>query len=485
MSWRSTVGVGLAAGACFAGTLPPTNWWPLGIAGAALLVAHAVRAAPRFALCAGWLAGLVLFGMGLGFTAQFNAIGAVVLIALEALALALPCLVAATSAMPALAFTTSAVLLEWVRQHAPFGGLPIGSLALGQVDGAFGVVAHLLGPLGVLLIPLALGASVGEHLGQAAPGMPSLSALAPVGMAMVVLVMALVIPSGGSSVGQLTVSCLQGGGPRGFTALEVSPSSSAARYLSLLDHLQARRGRRPWLIVLPEDAVQTEASYRADPALQAIAEEAVRLGATIEVGVRSPGPGQSFFNRAIVLGPHGTVVGTYEKVHRVPFGEYVPMRGLLEHLVHLDAVPLDAVPGRRPGMVPSPVGNLGITLSFETFFADRGRAAVTAGASLLLAPTNTASYRSPRVTDQEVAAAQLQALDLHRSVVLCATVGRSALLGPTGVIEAERPLGPSAVLTGVLPLETGHTPYVSAGDLPVLLVMVLALLACVSRRRQS
>ncbi len=485
MRWWSTVGVGLVAGACFATTLPPTQWWPLSIVGAALLVAHAVRSTPWSAIGAGWLAGLVVFSAGLGFTAQFNAIGAMVLIALEALAVAIPCFVASRSSSPALAFTASAVLIEWVRQHAPFGGLPIGSPILGQVEGPFALVAHLLGPLGVLVVPLALGASVGEHLGRKDPGVAHPRVLAPVGIAVAVLTLALVVPAGGARAGRLSVSCLQGGGPRGFTALQVSPVTSASRYLALLDHLQPLRPRRPWLIVLPEDAIQTAASYRIDPAVLAIRNQAVRLGATIEVGVRSPGPGQSFFNRAIVLGSDGTVVGTYEKVHRVPFGEYVPMRGLLAHLVHLDAVPLDAVPGRRPGVVGSPVGSLGITLSFETFFADRGRAAVRAGASILLAPTNTASYRSSSVTDQELAAARLQALDLHRSVVLCATVGRSALLGPTGATEVASPLGPPAVLTAVLPLEEGDTPYVVAGDLPVLLAMVVVLFTTVLVRRQS
>ena len=77
----------------------------------------------------------------------------------------------------------------------------------------------------------------------------------------------------------------------------------------------------------------------------------------------------------------------FEKVHRVPFGEYVPFRGLFSHLANLDAVPRDAIPGRGSGLMRTPAGPLGILVSYEVFFADRGRSSVRAGAQLLVVPT--------------------------------------------------------------------------------------------------
>src|SRR5205807_9327393 len=97
---------------------------------------------------------------------------------------------------------------------------------------------------------------------------------------------------------------------------------------------------------------------------------------------------------AVAWGPGGRIVGRYDKVRRVPFGEYVPLRGLVRHLADLSAVPRDARPGRGPGLLRTPAGPLGVLVSYEVFFEDRARAAVGAGGEVLLVPTNASSYRS-------------------------------------------------------------------------------------------
>ena len=98
------------------------------------------------------------------------------------------------------------------------------------------------------------------------------------------------------------------------------------------------------------------------------------------------------------------LVARYEKVHRVPFGEYVPDRRFFSHLANLSAVPLDAIPGTATGLLPTPAAPLGAMVSYEVFFADRGRSSSRAGAQLLVVPTNTSSYCTAQVPTQEIAA---------------------------------------------------------------------------------
>jgi apolipoprotein N-acyltransferase len=66
----------------------------------------------------------------------------------------------------------------------------------------------------------------------------------------------------------------------------------------------------------------------------------------------------------VAWGPTGHVVGVFEKVHRVPFGEYVPFRSFFAHFADLSGVPTDAVPGDGTGLMRTPAGPLGLMVSF-------------------------------------------------------------------------------------------------------------------------
>jgi len=119
----------------------------------------------------------------------------------------------------------------------------------------------------------------------------------------------------------------------------------------------------------------------------ALAQLAVALHATLVVGVTETLSDTAFRNEVVAFGPDGSIVSRYEKVHRVPFGEYVPWRPFFAKLANLSAVSRDAVPGTGTGLLTTPVGPLGAMISYEVFYADRGRSSVRAGAQLLMVPT--------------------------------------------------------------------------------------------------
>ncbi len=140
-------------------------------------------------------------------------------------------------------------------------------------------------------------------------------------------------------------------------------------------------------------------------------------------GVTVTEPDQRFLNEIVAWSPAGRIVAVFEKVHRVPFGEYVPWRGVISHLASLTAVPRDVVAGHGSGLMVTPAGRIGVLVSFEAFFAGRGRSAVRAGAQLLAVPTNTSLYGSEQMPSQEVAADQVQAVAEGRDLMQSAPTG--------------------------------------------------------------
>ncbi|MGH9083126.1 MAG: apolipoprotein N-acyltransferase, partial [Acidimicrobiales bacterium] len=292
-------------------------------------------------------------------------------------------------------------------------------------------------------------------------------------------------PGGGPAVGSVAVAAVQGGGRRGLSKAEVSPSSVFDAQLAATGRLLPRRRAR--LVLWPEDVVSVRAPLPGTPQAAILSSLARRLAATVVAGVTATVSSTAFRNEAVAWGPGGRVVATYEKVHRVPFGEYVPYRSFFAHLANLAEVPLDAVAGHGTGLMRTPAAPLGVMLSYEVFFSGRGRSAVRAGARLLVVPTNTSSYAGDQVPAQEVAADRVQAVEEGRDLVQAAPTGYSSVVDAGGAVLRQSDLGARQVLVASVALRTGRTVYERFGDLPVL-VLVAALVAAgwaaAGRRRQ-
>jgi apolipoprotein N-acyltransferase len=284
-------------------------------------------------------------------------------------------------------------------------------------------------------------------------------------------------PDGGPAVARLRVAAVQGGGVRGLRKSEVSPASVFTAQLRATAEIPSLdRGEPPALVLWPEDVVSLDVPLGQSPAEATLGATAVRLHATLAVGVTETVSATAFRNEIVAFGPDGDVVSRFEKVHRVPFGEYVPDRGFFSHLANLSAVPLDAIPGHGDGVLHTPAAPLGTMVSYEVFFASRGRIATRSGAQLLIVPTNTASYSTSQVPTQEIAASRLQAIAEGRDLVQASPTGFSALVDHRGHVLARTSLGLRQVLLGDVGLRTGATVYERLGDLPVLLLSGLLLI---------
>jgi apolipoprotein N-acyltransferase len=490
----------LAAGVLLALSLPPWGWWPLGPAGAALLYWRLAGQGARTRSGAGWVAGLGCYGPGLMWARTFNWYGAVILIALEALFFAAAALLTPPRRGRAPAFVAAGTLAEAVRMTWPFGGLPLGGVFLGQADGPLLALARIGGPLlltagvwagGAGLATLVSGLAnaradtqAGRRVGRReGTVVAARGAVILVGLGLAIALGSLA-PDGGPAVRSVTVAAVQGGGRRGLDKEQVAPSNVFAAQVRATRPLLAM-ARPPSLVLWPEDVIALAGPLRGSTQGAQMAQEAVRLHTTLIAGVTEPASPTTFRNEIVVWGPDGRIVGTFEKVHRVPFGEYVPFRSFISHFANLSEVPTDAIPGHGTGLLRTPAGPLGTLVSFEVFYADRSRTSVRAGAELLIVPTNTSSYATAQVPTQEVAADAVQAVETGRDVVQAAPTGYSAVVDQRGRILERSVLGRGQLLTATVPLRRGFTPYDHLGDLPFLLLAGVGLGAAWAHQRRA
>jgi apolipoprotein N-acyltransferase len=472
----------VVAGVLLALSLPPWGWWPLGLVGAGLLYWRLGGLPLRTRVWSGWLAGLGCYAIGLAWARAFNWYGAVVLILVEALFFA-----AAAAATPAWrgrapAFVGACTVAEAVRMTWPFGGLPLGGVFLGQAGGPLLQLARLGGPLlitagvwagGVALATLTASVWRASHRFKGPSGVGA----AVVAAGIVALSVAgTLAPDGGAPVRTLRVALVQGGGQRGLSQEEVSPTSVYEAQLAATLAVESARPS-PRLVLWPEDVVPLDRPLAGSPQAALLSRLATELHTTLVVGVTEPASATTFRNEVVAWGPGGHIVGVFEKVHRVPFGEYVPYRSLFSHFADLSGVPVDAVPGHGTGLMRTPAGPLGLLVSFEIFYAGRSHESVRAGAELLAVPTNTSSYGTSQVPTQEIAAAAVQAVQTGRDLVQAAPTGFSAVVTQRGVVLQRSALSRRQVLFATVALRRGLTPYDHWGDLPVVVLAALALVA--------
>ena len=470
------------AGALLATSMPPRSAWYTAPAGAALLT-WALLAKPwRQRLLIGVAAGSAFFLPTLGWLTDFSPAGFGAILVVEVALFATAMLL--VDPRPARWWTVPAALvaLEAIRARFPFGGFPIPGMALGQLDGPFAAAAPLGGALLITGLATAAGAAI---TGIAVAGrqirMLAVVAVLFAANAMAVL---LALPNGETS-GTLRAALVQGGGPRGIPAVVSDAGAVTERQFRLSEELPPDLD----LVLWPESSIGVTGPIARSPMAERMAELARSTGATVVAGL-SESYGSGFRNAAVAWGPDGRILDRYEKVHRVPFGEYIPARGLFEKLSDMTAlVPRDAIPGRGPGLLRTPAGRLGVVISYEVFFPDRTRAALTAGGEVLLVPTNAASYTTEEVPATEVAAARMRAREVDRAVLQAAPTGYTAIVLPDGRVTAQGGLGTPEVLVATIPLRTGLTLYARTGDTPLLGAVAVALflgrLTPLPRRRAS
>jgi len=455
--WALDALLAVVAGGCICLAVPPWGWWPLAFVGIALwlLILEDRAVVARFGLS--YLVGLAWFAPSTLWMWRLTAPGYVAAVFVGWAGLVgLVGVVSSGDQRRLVLLPASLVLLEWGLLHAPFGGVPLSELATTQAAGPLRPIAALGG---VLLLGGAV-AALGTALLLALRGRWRPSGLILLGVVAAALLGA-VWPLG-SGAGEVRVAAVQGGGPQGTRFAEGDTGPVLNR------HLEASRTIEPGsvdLVVWPENVVNVEGPFGGHPFAEQLRREAARVQAPILVGVVEGVDESEFVNYVVVVDPDGTVSGRYDKERRVPFGEYVPLRNLVESLAAGQLPPRDQIPGVGSSAVPTSAGDVAVAISWEVFFSRRVREGVRDGGQFVANPTNGSSYWLTQIQSQQVAQSRLRATESGRWLVQAAPTGFSAIVDPRGELEQRSDISESVVLEATIERLGGTTPAQATGDL--------------------
>jgi len=192
-------------------------------------------------------------------------------------------------------------------------------------------------------------------------------------------------------------------------------------------------------------------------------------------------------NSAVVLDPDGHVVLSYDKIHLVPFGEYVPwwaFPGLVGKITH---EPGNFIPGSSYRVAQTPHGAMGVFICYEAIFPQLVRRLTPDGPGVLVNISNDAWFGDSSAAFQHLEMARLRAIENHRYLLRATNDGITTVIDPCGRVVARLPRRQAAVLAARFDYVAGRTFYNAHGDVFAGLSVaaaaaILALRAVVGRR---
>ncbi len=267
-----------------------------------------------------------------------------------------------------------------------------------------------------------------------------------------------------ANASRLRVALLQGN-----VALDVKWNEAyRERVFKLYDELTRRVSEgRPAIVVWPETAApwyfQLDDNYR-ERMLDLARDQKVYL-LFGSLGYHERGSGLEYNNSAFFISPHDEVLGRYDKVHLVPFGEYIPFRKMFFFVDQVVEGTGDMSPGRELPVMGMPGGRFGVLICFEIIFPGLARSYVNRGAQFLATITNDSWFGRSAAPYQHFAIAVFRAIENRVPVVRAANTGISGIIDPVGRIEtSSRIFEMSSILGDIVPKTGPNTWYTAYGD---------------------
>lgn len=269
---------------------------------------------------------------------------------------------------------------------------------------------------------------------------------------------------------KIKASVVQAGGQLGTRAASSDQVAVFDRHLAAVNAHDVDTD----LMIWSESSVTTSAPLEQSSELSTISQLATELDAVI-VANFSEIKGNNFRNASISIDPGKGLRDRYDKVHLVPFGEYIPLRSFIDNFADLSLISREALPGSGPGVLESRLGPLGNVISFEVYFPERVRSGIQSGARIITNPTLASSYTNSLVPEQSLASARLRAIEAGRWVLQASTTGYSAIVDPDGRVVVRSDLKEQVVLTTQVQLREGNTWATRFGKLPISMLAVFLL----------
>jgi apolipoprotein N-acyltransferase len=222
----------------------------------------------------------------------------------------------------------------------------------------------------------------------------------------------------------------------------------------------------PHLVVWPETATPFYFPFHG-PLSRIVFDAVKRTGADFLIGSPSfleKSGKMVYFNSAYLIDAGGTVKGRYDKVHLVPFGEYVPFKRYLPFLGKMVEHVGDFQAGPEGQTLAWRGSRLGVLICYESIFPALSRAQTAAGADILVNITNDAWYGRSSAPFQHFSMAVFRAVENRRPLVRAANTGISGFIDAVGRVAEASPLFTDAVMAHTVRFSRIDAPYTRLGD---------------------
>ena len=276
---------------------------------------------------------------------------------------------------------------------------------------------------------------------------------------------------------QALVSVVQGNIPLDQLWLQRMRSHNIMEQLGTSQQAAGQATTRPWLLLWSESAAPFVFLQDVENTMPILREAAglrawLALGST---GVAEYEGKLHYTNRMYLVSPEGEPVDFYDKVHLVPFGEYVPLSKLLFFVRAIAALSIDMAPGQAGKTLQADQVTMGPLICYESIFSGLAREHKQAGANLLVNPTNDSWFGPTGASEQHLAHLVLRAVENRISCARPANTGISCFILPTGQVLEKTELFTQDARTMELPLWPNNTLFSKYGEI----VGMLGLLFCI------
>ena len=468
--WASVL-VAAGGGAILDAGFPDRNWWFLAPVGIALmlvaLLGRSLATGLLVGLVAGlsfWLIHIVWITLYLGLVPWFALGGLESLFFAVGLGLTAVVLRHGPSVWPSvwgrLGIVPVIVAGLWTAREAisavwPYGGFAWGRVALSQSESPFGPLVAWVGLSGLSFIMVWLSALAVQLFRE-----PDLARMLRTGLAVGAVALTLAIPNWPTiPSGQVRLAAVQGNADAGLFA-ENSPGQI------LQDHTSATLpliGEKVDFVVWPENASDIDPT-RSAPAAQVLDYISSEMDAPLITGTITK-PGDTYYNSSLLWKAGRGAVDVYDKVHPVPFAEYMPDRAFWRPFAPelIDLIGRDYGIGSRDNIFDINGVLAGIAICFDIADDQLVHEMIDGDAQIILAQTNNADFGRTDESVQQLAIARLRALETGRTVVNISTVGSSAIITPDGQNLDSLPTFTAGSMVQTVPLSDTITPAMSAG----------------------
>jgi apolipoprotein N-acyltransferase len=243
------------------------------------------------------------------------------------------------------------------------------------------------------------------------------------------------------------------------------------------------------LVVWPETALPL--IYEREPYYQSRIADLARSTATPVFfgtpGVHRRADGRnSLRNRAYLVDGEGTVRGHYDKMHLVPFGEYVPWQKVLFFVSKLTSMTGEFTAGTEATVFPVGGESFGSLICYEVVFPELARLPVLDGATFLVNITNDAWFGRTAASEQHFATLVFRAVENRRPLARAANTGISGFVDSRGRILEASAIFVKGRYTADIETSTEMTLYTRRGDwlpLSCLLASLLLLATTLTRHK--